>query len=156
MRSSKHGAISNGNLRLLPNSGPSTVPSGYFWISGLLTTINFHQPQRALVKIPAAEGGTKFQGSAWIWEVRFDGWLIGCQIGQLSTGSNIPRCRVLMAMWGHRLVPSWLTWLISMCYASMVKGVAWASVLPLWAWKCARWSLSNFPRRKEQSWSSTT
>ena len=65
-------------------------------------------------------------------------------------------CRVLMAMWGHRLVPSWLTWLISMCYASMVKGVAWTSVLPLWAWKCARWSLSNFRRREGQSWSSTT
>lgn len=104
VHSSKHGAISNGNPRLPPNSGPSIVPSGYFWISGLLTTINFHQPQRALVKIPVAERGTplKFQGSAWIWEVRFD--------GQLSTGSNIPQgCRVLMAMWGHRLVPSWLT-----------------------------------------------
>ena len=32
VRSSKHGAISNGNPRLPPNSGPSTVPSGYFCI----------------------------------------------------------------------------------------------------------------------------
>ena len=56
VRSSKHDAISNGNPRLPPNSGPSIVPSGYFWISGLLA-INFHQPRWGLVKIPA-EGGT--------------------------------------------------------------------------------------------------
>jgi len=61
VHSSKHGAISNGNPRLPPNSGPSTVPSGYFWISGLLT-VNFHQPRWGLVKIPAAGGTIEISG----------------------------------------------------------------------------------------------